>query len=132
MLVNFNGSTWHHVPEDSALNISHCKNLKNPAYVVCTKLFCFTHLLLFSFWSLVLIQHHSILLHLPSVCSGCETWNFYRSSSLKTTVRELTEYKLDLVGVQARWYRGGTEPAYSYIEHGSYFFFVLSYLFIAS
>jgi hypothetical protein len=40
------------------------------------------------------------------------------SGSLKTTARELTEYKLDLVGIQARWYRSGIEPAYSYIEHG--------------
>jgi hypothetical protein len=91
-------------------------------------MFSFTHLLLLPFWVLVLI-HHSIFLLLLSVRSECETWNFYRSGSLKTTARELTEYKLDLVGVQARWYRSGTEPAYSYIEHGPYFFcaFILIY-----
>jgi hypothetical protein len=39
----------------------------------------------------------------------------YRSGSLKTVTGELTEYKLDLVGVQeVRWDKGGTEPAGDY------------------
>jgi exonuclease III len=41
------------------------------------------------------------------------TWNvrsLYRIGSLKTVVRELQKYKLDLVGVQeVRWEKGGTE-----------------------
>jgi hypothetical protein len=45
------------------------------------------------------------------------TWNvrsLYRSGSLKTVSGELTKYKLDLVGVQVRWNKGGTEPAGDY------------------
>jgi exonuclease III len=46
------------------------------------------------------------------------TWNvrsLYRSGSLKTVVRELGKYKLDLVGVQdVRWDKGGTERAEDY------------------
>jgi exonuclease III len=42
------------------------------------------------------------------------TWNvrsLYRSGPLKTVSRELTKYKLDLVGVQeVRWDKGGTDP----------------------
>jgi exonuclease III len=48
----------------------------------------------------------------------CGTWNvrsLYRAGSLKTVSRELTRYKLDLVGVQeARWEGSGTEPAGEY------------------
>jgi hypothetical protein len=42
------------------------------------------------------------------------TWNvrsLYRSGSLKTVARELGKYKLDLVGVQVRWDKGGSEWA---------------------
>jgi exonuclease III len=43
------------------------------------------------------------------------TWNvrsLYRAGSLMTVAKEMSEYKLDLVGVQeVRWDRGGTEPA---------------------
>jgi hypothetical protein len=43
------------------------------------------------------------------------TWNvrtLYRVGSPMTVSRELTRYKLDLVGVQeVRWECGGTEPA---------------------
>jgi exonuclease III len=43
------------------------------------------------------------------------TWNvtsLYRKGSLKTVVRELGKYKLDLVGVQKfRWEKGATEQA---------------------
>jgi exonuclease III len=46
------------------------------------------------------------------------TWNvrsLYRAGSLKTVLRELARYKLDLVGVQEiRWQGGGTEPAREY------------------
>jgi hypothetical protein len=46
------------------------------------------------------------------------TWNqrsLYRAGSLRTVAEEITEYKLDLVGVQeVRWDRGGTEPADRY------------------
>ena len=39
-------------------------------------------------------------------------WNvrsLYRAGSLKAAARELTEYKLDLVGVQeVKWHKGGT------------------------
>jgi hypothetical protein len=36
------------------------------------------------------------------------------SGSLTTVSRELTRYKLDLVGVQVRWECSGTEPAGEY------------------
>jgi hypothetical protein len=42
------------------------------------------------------------------------TWNvrsLYRAGSLITVAKEISKYKLDLVGVQVRWDRGGTEPA---------------------
>jgi hypothetical protein len=46
-------------------------------------------------------------------------WNvrsLYRAGSLMTVSRELSKYKLDLVGVQeVRWKGGGTEPAGKYI-----------------
>jgi hypothetical protein len=46
------------------------------------------------------------------------TWNvriLYRSGSLRTVARELTRYKLDLVGVQVvRWDEGGTVTAGDY------------------
>jgi exonuclease III len=46
------------------------------------------------------------------------TWNvrsLYRAGSLVTVSKELSEYKLDLVGVQeVRWEGGGTEPAGEY------------------
>jgi hypothetical protein len=46
------------------------------------------------------------------------TWNvrsLYRAGSFMTVVKEVSKYKLDLVGVQeVRWYRGGTEPAGEY------------------
>jgi exonuclease III len=46
------------------------------------------------------------------------TWNFrslYRAGSLKTVLRELARYKLDLLGVQEVRYEGdGTEPAGEY------------------
>jgi exonuclease III len=46
------------------------------------------------------------------------TWNvrsLYRAGSLMTVSRELSRYKLDLVGVQeVRWECGGTEPAGEY------------------
>jgi hypothetical protein len=40
----------------------------------------------------------------------CNVRSLYRSGSLTTVVRELTRYKLDLVGVQeVRWDKGGTD-----------------------
>jgi hypothetical protein len=46
------------------------------------------------------------------------TWNVrraHRASSLMTVSRELSNYKLELVGVQeVRWEDGGTEPAAEY------------------
>jgi hypothetical protein len=45
------------------------------------------------------------------------TWNvrsLYRTGSLKTLARELGKYKLDFVGVQVRWEKGGTERAEDY------------------
>jgi hypothetical protein len=42
------------------------------------------------------------------------TWNvrsLYRAGYLKTVLRELARYKLDLVEVQVIWEGGGTEPA---------------------
>jgi hypothetical protein len=39
----------------------------------------------------------------------------YRAGSLRIVRDEISEYKLDLVGVQeARWIVGGTEPAGEY------------------
>jgi hypothetical protein len=46
------------------------------------------------------------------------TWNvriMCRAGSLRTVAEEITKYKLDLVEVQVRWDRGGTEPAGQYI-----------------
>jgi hypothetical protein len=37
--------------------------------------------------------------------------------SLVTVSRELSRYKLDLVGVQVRWEGGGTEPAEEYMGY---------------
>ena len=48
------------------------------------------------------------------------TWNIkslYRAGSLKAAARELMRYKLDVVGVQVRWDKGGT------IRAGDYDFF---------
>jgi exonuclease III len=46
------------------------------------------------------------------------TWNvrsLYRAGSLMTVAKEISEYKLDLVGVQeVRWDRGRTEPTGEY------------------
>jgi len=45
------------------------------------------------------------------------TWNvrnLYRAVSLKVAVRELASYKLDVVGVQVRWDKGGTLRAGDY------------------
>jgi hypothetical protein len=42
------------------------------------------------------------------------TWNvrnLYRSGALTAATRELARYKLDLVGVQVRWDKGGTVRA---------------------
>jgi hypothetical protein len=47
------------------------------------------------------------------------TWNvrsMYRAGSLREVAEEISEYKLDLVGVQEdRWDGGGTERAGEYI-----------------
>jgi hypothetical protein len=45
------------------------------------------------------------------------TWNvrsLYKAGSLVTVLKELSKYRLDLVGVQVRWEGGGTEPAGEY------------------
>jgi hypothetical protein len=45
------------------------------------------------------------------------TWNvrsLYRAGSLVTLPKELSKFKLDLVGVQVRLEGGGTEPALDY------------------
>jgi hypothetical protein len=46
------------------------------------------------------------------------TWHvrgLYRAGSLMTAVKEISQYKLHLVGVQeVRWDRGGTGPADKY------------------
>jgi hypothetical protein len=45
------------------------------------------------------------------------TWyvrSLYRIGSLKTVARELGKYRLDLVGVQVRWVKGGAEWAENY------------------
>jgi hypothetical protein len=39
---------------------------------------------------------------------------FYRAGSVKTVARELGKCKLDLVGVQVRWEKEGTERAEDY------------------
>jgi hypothetical protein len=39
----------------------------------------------------------------------------FRAGSLMTVAKEISKYKLDLVGIQeVRWDRGGTEPAGEY------------------
>jgi len=48
------------------------------------------------------------------------TWNvrsLCRAGSLKAAARELRRYKLDVVGVQVRWDKGGT------VREGDYDFF---------
>jgi hypothetical protein len=41
--------------------------------------------------------------------------NLYRAGLLMTVVKEISEYKLDLEGIQEdRWEKGGTEPAGEY------------------
>jgi hypothetical protein len=48
---------------------------------------------------------------------GLGTWNvrsLYKASSLDTVYKQLSKYRLDLVGVQDRWEGGGTEPAGEY------------------
>jgi hypothetical protein len=45
------------------------------------------------------------------------TWNvrsLYGAGSVMTVAEEISKYKLDLVGVQVRWDRGGTEPSGEY------------------
>jgi hypothetical protein len=43
----------------------------------------------------------------------------YRSDSLRRVAKEISKYKLDLVGVQEdRWDGGGTEPHFS-VERGN-------------
>jgi hypothetical protein len=46
------------------------------------------------------------------------TWNvksLYRPGLLMTVAKQISKYKLDLVGVpEVRWDRGGTEPANQY------------------
>jgi exonuclease III len=48
-----------------------------------------------------------------------DTWNvrsMYRAGSLRAVAEEISNYKLDLVGVQeVRWDGGGAEPAGEYI-----------------
>jgi hypothetical protein len=44
----------------------------------------------------------------------CNVRSLYRSGSLKKVVRELGKYKLDLLDVQVRWDKGGTERAEDY------------------
>jgi hypothetical protein len=42
--------------------------------------------------------------------------SLYKAGSLMAIAKELSKYKLDLVGVQeVRWDRGGAEPAGKYI-----------------
>jgi hypothetical protein len=46
------------------------------------------------------------------------TWDvrrLYRAGSLTAAARELARYKLDLVGVQVRWDRGGTVREGGYV-----------------
>jgi exonuclease III len=49
----------------------------------------------------------------------CGTWNvksLYRAALLMTVAKEISKYKLDLVGVQeVRWDKGVTEPVGKYI-----------------
>ena len=49
------------------------------------------------------------------------TWDvrsLYRAGSLKAAARELARYKLDVVGVQVRWDKGGI------VREGDYDFFL--------
>jgi hypothetical protein len=47
-----------------------------------------------------------------------DIWNvreLYRAGSLMTVAKQITKYKLNVVGVQeVRWKRGGTKPAGEY------------------
>jgi hypothetical protein len=45
------------------------------------------------------------------------TWNVRsldREGSVMSVAKEISKYKLDLLGEQVRWNRGGTEPACKY------------------
>jgi hypothetical protein len=63
---------------------------------------------------------------------GTQNVRKYRAGSLVTVANEISTYTLDLMGVQVRQVRGGTEPAGEYIlfygkgnedhELGSFFF----------
>jgi hypothetical protein len=45
----------------------------------------------------------------------CNVRSLYRVGSLMKAVKEVSKYKLDLVGAQeVKWDRGGTEPAGEY------------------
>jgi hypothetical protein len=67
----------------------------------------------FSFFNAIFI-----CVKLRKIDMGFPMWNessLYRAGSLMTVVKEISKYKLDLVGVQkVRWDRGGTEPANQY------------------
>jgi hypothetical protein len=46
------------------------------------------------------------------------TWNIrslYKAGPLVTVSKELSKYRLDLLGVQVIWKDGGTQPAGEYI-----------------
>jgi hypothetical protein len=45
------------------------------------------------------------------------TWNvrrMYSAGSLRAVAKEISKYKLNLVGIRVRWDGGGTEPAGEY------------------
>jgi hypothetical protein len=44
----------------------------------------------------------------------CNVRSLYMAGSLVTVSKELSKYKLDLVGVQVRWEVDGTESAVKY------------------
>jgi hypothetical protein len=48
------------------------------------------------------------------------TWNvrsMYRAGSLRALAEEISKYKLDLVGIQVTWDRGGTKPTETLLDY---------------
>jgi hypothetical protein len=89
---------------------------------------CYSYLRLIGLQEMMCVRHKScgkqvlissvIPISLRTMDITFDTWNIrglYRAGSLMTVAKEISKYKLDLVGVQeVRWDKVGTEPAGEY------------------